>query len=214
MPRDTLTRQQIVTAAIELLDAHGFDGLSMRQLGERLSSAPTAVYWHVGSKDNLLVLAADEVWAEIDLPDPAVVGWRTATAEMARGLYDMVVRHSWLVPAMSTLLIYGAGKARHDDHLLGVYENAGFTRTDAARASQVVVTFVLGSALGATADAVWRTRMIRAGKADQVDESVAQAVQVAQQFPRLRDLAGALSDGDDFEFGLHAVLDGLQGRLT
>ena len=61
MPRDTLTRDQIVTAAIGLLDAEGLEGLNMRALGTLLGSAATAVYWHVGSKDNLIALAADQV---------------------------------------------------------------------------------------------------------------------------------------------------------
>ena len=65
MPRDTLTREQIVTAAIDLLDAEGLDGLNMRALGQRLGSAPTAVYWHVGSKDNLMALAADQAVATV-----------------------------------------------------------------------------------------------------------------------------------------------------
>jgi len=36
MPRDTLTREQIVSAAIDLLDAEGLEGLNMRALGQRL----------------------------------------------------------------------------------------------------------------------------------------------------------------------------------
>ena len=43
MPRDTLTREQIVKAAIDLLDTEGLDGLNMRALGKRLGSAATAV---------------------------------------------------------------------------------------------------------------------------------------------------------------------------
>ena len=50
MPRDTLTREQIIQAAIDLLDAEGLEGLNMRALGMRLGSAATAVYWHVGAR--------------------------------------------------------------------------------------------------------------------------------------------------------------------
>src|SRR5437762_9856716 len=78
MPRNTLTREQIVSAAIDLLDAEGLEGLNMRALGQRLGSAATAVYWHVGSKDNLIALAADQVWSEIARPDPDTAGWRAA----------------------------------------------------------------------------------------------------------------------------------------
>ncbi|MGH3281436.1 MAG: hypothetical protein ACRDNW_20195 [Trebonia sp.] len=67
----------------------------MRALGTRLGSAATAVYWHVGSKDNLITLAADQVWHEIALPDPAANGWRAAATAMAAGLYAMFTRHPW-----------------------------------------------------------------------------------------------------------------------
>ena len=55
----------------------------MRALGKQLGSAATAVYWHVGSKENLVTLAGDQVWHEITLPDPAALGWREAATRMA-----------------------------------------------------------------------------------------------------------------------------------
>ena len=84
MPRDTLTREQIVRTAIALLDAEGLEGFSMRGLGARLGSAATAVYWHVKSKDDLVRLAGDEVWNEIELPDLRAVDWRTAATTPTR----------------------------------------------------------------------------------------------------------------------------------
>jgi AcrR family transcriptional regulator len=69
MTRDTLTRDQIVRAAIELLDDEGLEGVNMRALGKRLNSTATAVYWHVGSKSNLITLAGDQAWNEIPLPN-------------------------------------------------------------------------------------------------------------------------------------------------
>src|SRR5438876_12310675 len=105
MPRDTLTRGQIVNAAIDLLDADGLEGLTMRALGERLGSAATAVYWHVGSKANLVALAGDHVWNEVELPDLATVDWRTAAAHMAIDLNAVLTRHPWLVQAFGTYLV-------------------------------------------------------------------------------------------------------------
>src|SRR5580704_616601 len=133
MPRDTLTREQIVQAAIELLDSEGLEGLNMRALGKRLGSAATAVYWHVGSKDNMVALSADQVWNEIALPDLAVVDWRTAATAMATGLHAMLTRHPWLVQAFGSFLMFGYGKARHDDYSLAIFEAAGFTGVQADR---------------------------------------------------------------------------------
>ena len=222
MPRDTLTRGQIVNAAIDLLDADGLEGLNMRALGQRLGSAATAVYWHVGSKDNLIALAADEVWSEIARPDPAVVGWRAAAAAMATDLYATLTRHPWLAQAFGSQLLYGPGKARHDDHGLAIYEAAGFTGEQADQAAVTVLAFVLGHALGAAAEASLTRKLGQDGGdgAALLRDRMAEAHEIAARFPRLRarlDTAAAgygASPEDSFEFGLQAILDGLQAKLA
>ena len=151
MARETLSRDQIVTAALELLDAEGLEGMNMRALGKRLHSAATAVYWHVGSRESLIALAADRAWAEVELPDPAAVGWRTAAYQMATSEYAMLTRHPWLVQAFGSYQLYGPGKARHDEHSIAVYQAAGFAGAEADQATSAVFTFVLGNALGLAA---------------------------------------------------------------
>ncbi|TDC08417.1 TetR/AcrR family transcriptional regulator [Nonomuraea longispora] len=83
MPRDTLTKEQIVRAAIEVLDAEGVHGLNMRRLGAQLGCAATAVYHHVRSKDKLVVLAADHVFGEIALRARAGAAMDAATTQPA-----------------------------------------------------------------------------------------------------------------------------------
>ncbi len=222
MTRDTLTREQIVTAAIGLLDSEGLEGLNMRALGQRLGSAATAVYWHVGSKANLIALAGDQVWHEIALPDLAAAGWRAAATAMATDLHAMLTRHPWLVQAFGSFVVYGPGKARHDDHGLALYEAAGFTGARADQAAATVFTFVLGHALGPAAAASLTRKLGRdGGNAEELmRDSMAKASEVAAQFPRLRarlDTAAAgyaAAPDNAFEFGLHAILDGLEAQLA
>ncbi|MEW2353594.1 TetR/AcrR family transcriptional regulator [Spirillospora sp. NPDC029432] len=222
MPRDTLTREQIVQAAVELLDAEGLEGLNMRSLGRRLGSAATAVYWHVKNKDDLVVLAGDRVWDEIALPDLDATGWREAATALATGLYSMMTGHPWLVQAFGSHLFYGPGKARFDDHSLAVYEAAGFAGPQADRAAATVFTFVLGNALGESAAVSLTRRFSRDGgdAEEALRKTVERAGEVATRFPRLRarverpeaaDYAAA-PDGS-FGFGLQAILDGLEARL-
>jgi AcrR family transcriptional regulator len=221
MPRDTLTSAQIVNAAIDLLDTDGLEGLNMRALGSRLGSAATAVYWHVGSKDNLIALAVDQAWHEIALPDPVTVGWRPAAAAMATALHAVFTRHPWMVQAFGTQVLYGPGKARYDDHSLAIYEAAGFTSAQASQAAATVFTFVLGNALGLAATASLTRKLSRGGNAEElIRGSIAKASQIAAQFPRLRTRLGTASADygaapeGSFEFGLQAILDGLGARLT
>lgn len=222
MPRDTLTREQIVKAAINLLDAEGLEGLNMRALGERLGSVAAAVYWHVGSKENLVALAADQVWNEIPLPDPDAVGWRTAAATMATDLLAMLARHPWLMQAFGSFLLFGSGKARHDDHSLAIFEAAGFAGALADQAAATVFTFVLGHALG-TAATVSLTRKLRREGGDakeRMREGMEKAREIAAQFPRLRTRLDTATDDyggspeNSFAFGLQAILNGLEARLS
>ena len=231
MPRDTLTREKIVGAAIDLLDSDGLEGFNIRALGSRLGSAATAIYWHVGSKDNLIALAADQAWNEIPLPDTAdladlaAAGWRDAAAAMATGLHAMLTRHPWLMQAFGSFLVFGPGKARHDDHTLAIYEAAGFTGAQADQAAASVFTFVLGNALGTAAEASLTRRLSRSGGNAQelIREHLAQATAIAAEFPRLAARlavgvgAAALDYGaapeGSFEFGLRAILDGLEALL-
>lgn len=219
MPRDTLTREQIVRTAVELLDSDGLEGLNMRSLGQRLRSAATAVYWHVKNKDNLVTLAGDQVWDEIRLPDLDAVDWRTAATAMATDLYAMFTRHPWLVQAFATHLFHGEGKARHDDHNLAVYEKAGFVGPEADRAAAAVFTYVLGNASGAAAAASLTRRIEReGGDAEEVfGATMKEAAEVASRFPRLRTRIDstdyAEAPQDTFGFGLQSLLDGLEARL-
>ncbi|MFF0493539.1 TetR/AcrR family transcriptional regulator [Nocardia sp. NPDC004068] len=222
MPRETLTREQIVTAAVAVLDAEGVAGLNVRRLGARLGVAATAMYYYVKSKDELVTLAADSVWRELELPDPAVIEWRSAAMLLARELHAMVARHFWLLPAMSTHVVYGPGKARFDDCCLAVFEGAGFSRTDADLAAATVLMYVIGAAHGSAAERAWQARMRRTGVDEDArrEEVMASIAETVRQFPRL--LARSTSPpvgvetlpGDTgFEFGLRTVLDGLEARL-
>jgi AcrR family transcriptional regulator len=223
MPRDTLTREKIVAAAIDLLDSDGLEGFNIRALGARLGSAATAIYWHVGSKDNLIALAADQAWNEITLPDLASTGWREAATAMATGLHAMLTRHAWLMQAFGSFLVFGPGKARHDDHTLAIYEAAGFSGAQADQAAAAVFTYVLGNALGTAADASLTRRLARGGGDAQkiLREHLAGATAIAAQFPRLRARLGEASAADyaaapegSFAFGLRAILDGLEAQLA
>ena len=58
------------------------------------------------------------------------VDWRTGAMSMPRDLYALVIRHPWLMQAFGSYVMYGPGKARHDDHSVAVFERAGFTGID------------------------------------------------------------------------------------
>ena len=221
MPRETLTREQIVQAAMQLLDTEGLEGLNMRLLGKRLESAATAVYWHVGSRANLVALAADQAWHGLALPDLATMHWRAAATLVATELYAMLTRHTWVVETFGSVLPSAPGKFRHDDYNLALYETAGFSEAQATMAASAVFTFVLGNALGAAAVASLTRKLGSNGRnaGKLMRENLAKARASAKQFPRLRARMDTAAAGygavphNSFEFGLKAMLDGLEAQL-
>ena len=205
MASDNLDRELITRAAIELLDAEGLEGLSMRKLGSKLGAGATSVYWYVKSKDALFALAADEVFGDIELPDPQAVGWRAAAAAMAQGLRSAILAHTWLGPVFGTHPVYGPKMARWVDHCLGIFTLAGFTGSRLDWAGDTVLAYVLGKTLS---EGALSTR-----KDDELAELMRDARQIAEAFPRLRERFDAPQEGDGFDFGLEVVLNGLAATL-
>jgi AcrR family transcriptional regulator len=221
MSPETLTREQIVEAAVELLDDEGLEGLNMRALGKRLGSVPAAAYWHVKNKRDLITLAGEHVWSELPLTDSSSSNWRAAVTQMATDFRGMLIRHSWLLQVFGSYVVYGHQRARHDDRSLAIFQAAGFEGTKALLASMTVLTFVVGSTLGFAGKAAMRRAQRRDGKdADAlIQEQIAKFSEIAKQYPNLRRLleereqsSGGASD-DGFEFGLGTVLDGLEAQL-
>ncbi|MDT9693051.1 TetR/AcrR family transcriptional regulator C-terminal domain-containing protein [Streptomyces sp. P9(2023)] len=223
MARETLSKDQIVRAAVELLDSEGIDGLSMRRLGKRLGSAATAMYWHVASKESLVVLAADAVWGELKFPDPAEVGWRAAARALVHDTYALGKRHPWLVPAISSHFVYGHGMARFQDHSYAIYEAAGFKGWELDWAVNSAFTFVTGTLLVDATEATLATAQVPRGKGDEAKPALSVAdwaYGIASQYPRLlarieeqRGTDPAAMTSEKFEFGVEAILDGLEARL-
>lgn len=83
-------QERIVAAARELIGAGGVDALSMRKLAAEVGVAPTAIYWHIGSREDLLNAVLDAMIA--DLPAIAARGSspRARLVSVARSIRDQV----------------------------------------------------------------------------------------------------------------------------
>ncbi|HET7399221.1 MAG TPA: TetR family transcriptional regulator [Intrasporangium sp.] len=57
----TLSRERVVDTAVAVLSRYGLADLSMRRLARELGVQPGALYWHVASKQELLVEVADRL---------------------------------------------------------------------------------------------------------------------------------------------------------
>ncbi|GLQ57649.1 TetR/AcrR family transcriptional regulator [Devosia nitrariae] len=91
-----LSLERIVATAVELLDAQGVDGLSMRRLADRLGSGAMSLYWHVDSKEAVFDLALDSVLEYRGPPRaPAPQDWRGEVVHMLEDWRASMLRHPW-----------------------------------------------------------------------------------------------------------------------
>ena len=67
-----LTAGSITTTALDILSRYGLGDLSMRRLARELDVQPSALYWHVKDKQELFVLIATRMNAEVDARCPSI----------------------------------------------------------------------------------------------------------------------------------------------
>ena len=85
------TRGRLVEAARALVEAGGPDAMSMRKVAAEVGVAATAIYWHVGSREELLHEVLDVIIGE--LPELRARGStpRRRVASLARGMRDQAL---------------------------------------------------------------------------------------------------------------------------
>ncbi len=218
-----LSQEQIVAAAIKLLDADGLDAFSMRKLGAELGAVATAVYWHVANKDELLELVVDQVYGELEVPEITEASqWRDGAIATASSLREIIRRHPWLAATLADVGVtfIGPNLMAVSDRMLALYETAGFPPIEADQASKTVIGFVLGVAGN---EAATLTKLARTGETVEqwLAKSMPAAERAAQNHPRMRALYAAYAnhdwstaDDDTFTYGLERILDGLELRLA
>jgi AcrR family transcriptional regulator len=90
--RAPLSRRQVLRAALDYVDQHGLDALSMHKLGAELGVKAMSLYKHVADKDDLLDGIVELLWNEIPAELPAG-DWREAIRQLAAALRGLVHRH-------------------------------------------------------------------------------------------------------------------------
>jgi AcrR family transcriptional regulator len=208
-PRAPLSRERVIVAAVALADDNGISTLTMRSLADRLHVEPMSLYHHVKNKDEILDSMVDVVFREIELPSPHAE-WKTAMRGRAASARDALRRHPWAIGRMESRLTPGPATLRHHDAVIGCLRNAGFTIKLAAHAFSAIDSYLYGFAMQEL-NLPFNTP----------EETAAMALTFldhfpANEFPHLAELTTehvlrpGYDYGNEFEFGLDLILDGLE----
>jgi AcrR family transcriptional regulator len=210
--RARLTRERVLRAAVLLADSGGLEALTMRRLGEELGVEAMSLYKHVANKEDLLDGMVDLVFAEIELPT-GDTDWRTAMRARAVSARAALTRHPWATALMQSRTAPGGATLRHHDTVIGTLRRAGFSVALTAHAFSAIDAYVYGFAL--------QERSLPFETAEQAEEVGRQmfARMPPGEFPHLTELTAehilrpGYDYGDEFEYGLDLVLDGLARAL-
>ncbi|MEV6190846.1 TetR/AcrR family transcriptional regulator C-terminal domain-containing protein [Streptomyces sp. NPDC051920] len=144
-----LDRERITVAAVRLLDAEGPAGFSMRRLAAELNVTAMSVYWYVDTKDELLELALDAVFGELELPDAeSEEGWRDQLRGLATGYRGLLVRHPWVPGLIGNLLNIGPSSMAFSACVRQVIWKTGMPPDGRTGAMSAVLQFVYGAHVG------------------------------------------------------------------
>ena len=218
--RPGLTRGQILTAAVAIIDAEGVEALTMRRLGQALDRDPMAIYRHAADKDALLDGVVEHVAAElITSREPDSIGdenWEAVLHRTAHTFRRVALAHPHVVPLLLTRPLAGPlalrplGSLQLLEELIELFSVAGFDPHGALHAARLFTGFLYGHVLHELQEQIHNP--------DEIDDLLRLGLHrlPRTQFPRLRSLATALATYDgaaELDEGLTIVLAGLRSQL-
>ncbi|MFI5532242.1 TetR/AcrR family transcriptional regulator [Kitasatospora sp. NPDC051853] len=212
-PRRTLTAEAIVDAALRLLDRRGAEAVSVRGIAAELGVAPNALYTYFPDKSAVLRAVVDRLVGEYDpaaLADPARP-WRDRLHGLALSLRARLLAHPGAAGLLLGAPMDGPRALALGEALLELLAGAGLDERDAARASYLLIVYVLGAI--ALEAAELDPALPVPPEADRVAARRAALDAVPEEtYPRTAAAARTVSryiTTEQFRWGLDRVLDGL-----
>ena len=144
-PRQSLSVEGIVGAAIEVADADGLEALSMRRVAGRFGVNAMALYTYVPGKAELVDLMLDRVIGEAARPD-GVGGWRAGLELYAREAWALYHRHPWVLRVPYSRGLMGPNQAAALDSALRTLSGIGLSDAEMVAVFGVVSGYVQGAA--------------------------------------------------------------------
>jgi AcrR family transcriptional regulator len=211
-----ITRELVFKVALELIDRHGADALSMRRLGAALGRDPMILYRHAPAKAALLDGVVETVLGQLKV-DPADPDWAAQLRGVARQYRALALAHPHVVPLLVTrplatpLALRPRGTLRPLEDVLKLLTRAGFSGPDALHIYRALFGFLNGHVLNELQELVENP--------DETDDLLRLGLHRLPigEFPLLRSLAHALATYDgaaELERGLDILLTGLATTLS
>ncbi|MGV9970106.1 TetR/AcrR family transcriptional regulator [Nocardia beijingensis] len=207
-----LSRERIVRAAIRLADADGLEAVSLRKVAAALDVGPMRLYGYIATKDELLDLMIDAVYAEIR---PTGNSRREVLRSVAETTRQAVHQHEWLADLLGRRPQLGPNALARGEAVIAALDGVDVDIV------MPVVTAVDAYVIGAVRREIAERRAERATGMDERQWQAAYGPYLERAFATgrypalatvIRDAAHLDAD-QTFQTGLDFLLDGIEARI-
>ena len=212
----TLSREAIVDAAIEVLDAEGLSAVTMRRVADVLGTGQASLYAHVADKDEMVAAVLDRVLSEVTIPDPIDPDrWQEQLKEIARSGRATFGRHRDIARASLANIPTGEGALPAMNAMVGILLAGGVSPQVASLSVDILALYLTASAFEESLETFPTGEAESSAFHEELKNFFASLP--ADRFPYLVALAGPLTSGDGdhrFEFGLDLLVRGIASTVT
>jgi TetR/AcrR family transcriptional regulator, tetracycline repressor protein len=217
-PRRATTEEEILDAALALLDEGGAAAVSVRGIAARVGLAPNAVYTYFPDKAAVVKALVERLLSEVnrDVFADRTEPWRRRVEALALELRQRLTAHPGVVPLMISRPMNGPHALALHEAVLELLADAGLSPIDAPRTSYLLFTYMVGSIALLVAD------VEEPGPPPSEAEWIAArgttfAGTPAEPYPRAAAAAAtraAYISRGQYLWGLHRLLDGIAANIA
>jgi TetR/AcrR family transcriptional regulator, tetracycline repressor protein len=185
----TISREDVINAAVRIVRAGGYEQMSIRSLAADLGVAPMALYRHIRDKDDLLDEVTDVLLAEVWRPAADEADWQAWLVEAAARLRAFLVSQPAALHVYLSHPVVSPAAIDRMEAMMSVMRQAGADEQAARRGYGALHTYTIGFAA------------LEASRADWVPDG-AEIGSLAQEL-------AAYTTTEQFMQGLHYLLEGI-----
>ncbi|WP_432936699.1 TetR/AcrR family transcriptional regulator [Kribbella sp. CA-253562] len=208
-----LSREQIVREAIRLADSDGLEAVSLRKVAAALDVGPMRLYGYIATKEELLDLMVDAVYAEIR---PTGDSWREVLRSLAETTREAAHQHEWLADLLGGRPQLGPNTLTSGEAVLAAMDGVDLDTVVPA------VAAINAYVIGAVRREITERRAERSSGMDQQQWQASHGPYLRRtlatgKFPAL---SRVVHDGphleaeQTFRIGLDFLLDGIEARIS
>jgi len=204
-----LSREAIVEATLQVIDADGVNAVSMRAVGRALGVDAKSLYNHVDGKGGLLDAVAERILGTIALPE-LTGDLRTDLRAIAYAFRERALAHPEAASLVLTRQLDSFEGLAPVEAVLAVLRDAGCPSGESVHLLRTLVATLIGALLReVSAGPVY-------GTTDLAEIAQRQAILESSGLPAIAGAAAHLARFDaaaEYEFTVGLALDALAGRL-